>query len=66
MTLRPLRPGEKAMIALRMRSERGVNRTTAQPILEEATPFAAKYAELPVVQGSRPDRPPHPRRQRTA
>lgn len=51
VTLRPLRPGEKAMIALRMRSDRGVNRTTAQPILEEATPIAAKYADDPVVQG---------------
>ena len=51
VSLRPLRPGEKAMIALRMRSDRGVNRETAQPILAEATPIAAKYADDPVVQG---------------
>lgn len=51
VTLRALRPGEKAMIALRMRSDRGVNRESAQPILAEATPIAARYADDPVVQG---------------
>lgn len=51
VTVRPLRPGEKAMIGLRMRSDRGVNRETAQPILAEATPIATKYADDPVVQG---------------
>lgn len=51
VTVRPLRPGERAMIALRMRSDRGVNRDTAQPILAEATPIAARYADDAVVQG---------------
>lgn len=51
VTLRPLRPGEKAMIDLRMRSDRGVNRETAQPILAKAEPIGAQYADDPVVQG---------------
>ena len=51
VTIRPLRPGEKAMIDLRMRSDRGVNRTTAQPILAEALPIGARYPDDPVVQG---------------
>ena len=49
--VRPLRPGEKAMIALRMRSDRGVDRNTAQPILAEAIPIAKRYPDDPVVQG---------------
>ncbi|MCP3736456.1 hypothetical protein M9979_16435 [Sphingomonas sp. RP10(2022)] len=51
VTLRALRPGEKAMIALRMRSDRGVNRTTAQPILADAIPIGARFADDPTVQG---------------
>ena len=51
VTMRPLRPGEKAMIGLRMRSDRGVDRTTAQPILAQATPIGAQYPDDPVVQG---------------
>lgn len=49
--VRSLRDGEKAMIALRMRSDNGVDRTSAQPILAEATPIAARYPDDPVVQG---------------
>lgn len=51
VAIRPLRPGEKAMIELRMRSDRGVNRTTAQPILAEALPIGERYPDDPVVQG---------------
>ena len=51
VAIRPLRPGEKAMIGLRMRSDRGVNRTTAQPILAEALPIGERYPDEPVVQG---------------
>ncbi|GAA0670853.1 hypothetical protein [Sphingomonas insulae] len=51
VTLRPLRPGEKAMIELRMRSDRGVNRDTAQPILASAVPIGERYPDDPVVQG---------------
>ncbi|WP_230628628.1 tetratricopeptide repeat protein [Sphingomonas sp. Leaf37] len=51
VALRPLRPGEKAMIDLRMQSDRGVNRTTAQPILAEALPIGERHATDPVVQG---------------
>ena len=51
VTLRSLTPGEKAMIGLRMRSDRGVNRDSAQPILAEAGPIATRYADDPVVQG---------------
>lgn len=51
VTLRRLGPGEKAMIALRMRSDRGVNRTTAQPILEEALPIGARFPDDATVQG---------------
>ena len=51
VTLRPLRAGEKAMIELRMRSDRGVSRETAQPILAKAAPLGERYADDPVVQG---------------
>lgn len=49
--VRPLSPGEKAMIGLRMRSDRGVNTKTAQPILEDAIPIGARYPDDAVVQG---------------
>ena len=51
VTIRPLSPGERAMIEWRMQSDRGVNRQTAQPILAKATPLATQYADDPVVQG---------------
>lgn len=51
VTIRPLRAGEKAMINLRMQSDRGVNRTTAQPILAEAVQIGARFPDDPVVQG---------------
>ncbi|MCC2976743.1 DUF1570 domain-containing protein [Sphingomonas sp. PL-96] len=49
--VRALRPGEKAMIDLRMRSDRGVDRTTAQPILKDAIPIGERYPDDPAVQG---------------
>lgn len=51
VAVRALRPGERAMIELRMRSDRGVNRTTAQPILTDALPIGERYPADPVVQG---------------
>ncbi len=51
VALRPLRPGERAMIELRMRSDRGVDSRTAQPILAKAAPLGERYADDPVVQG---------------
>jgi hypothetical protein len=51
VAVRALRPGERAMIELRMRSDRGVDRTTAQPILKEAIPIGDRYPADPVVQG---------------
>jgi len=51
VAVRPLSAGERAMIDLRMRSDRGVNRTTAQPILAEAIPIGARFPDDPVVQG---------------
>ncbi|WP_271299365.1 hypothetical protein [Sphingomonas sp. CV7422] len=51
VSVRALSPGEREMIVLRMRSDRGVNRETAQPILAEATPIAERYPKDAVVQG---------------
>ena len=51
VTLRPLSPGEREMITLRMRSDRGVNHETAQPILAEALPIAERYPKDAMVQG---------------
>jgi len=51
VAVRALSAGERAMIDLRMRSDRGVNRTTAQPILAEAIPIGARFPDDPVVQG---------------
>ncbi|MFZ3485677.1 hypothetical protein [Sphingomonas sp. 3-13AW] len=49
--VRALTPGEKAMIGLRMRSDRGVSRETAQPILKDAIPIGERYPDDAVVQG---------------
>lgn len=51
VSVRALAPGEKAMIGLRMQSDRGVNRTTAQPLFARANAIAANYPRDPVVQG---------------
>jgi tetratricopeptide (TPR) repeat protein len=49
--VRALTPGEKAMIGLRMRSDRGVNAETAGPILKDAIPIGERYPDDAVVQG---------------
>lgn len=51
VAIRPLSAGEREMITLRMRSDRGVNRETAQPILAEALPIADRYPKDAMVQG---------------
>ncbi|MFD1952017.1 hypothetical protein ACFSGX_14685 [Sphingomonas arantia] len=50
VTIRPLSPGETAMMPVRMRSERGVNATTATAVVAQARTLAAPYAADPVVQ----------------
>jgi len=47
----PLSPGAEAMVELRMESERGVNRTTAQPIFARAAKIAAAYPDDALAQG---------------
>lgn len=47
----PLSPGAEAMVELRMQSERGVNRTTAQPIFTRAAKIAAAYPDDSLAQG---------------
>ena len=51
VTVRPLSAGEREMITLRMRSDRGVDRETAQPILAAALPIADRYPKDAMVQG---------------
>jgi hypothetical protein len=51
VAIRTLTPGQGAMIPLRMRSTRGVDRTTAVPLFAQATRVAAAYPTDPVVQG---------------
>jgi tetratricopeptide (TPR) repeat protein len=51
VSVRALAPGEKAMIGLRMQSDRGVNRTSAQSVFTRAVGIAAAYPHDPVVQG---------------
>jgi tetratricopeptide (TPR) repeat protein len=51
VSLRPLSPGERELITLRMRSDRGVNHETAQPILTAALPIAERYPKDAMVQG---------------
>ncbi len=50
VSLRPLRPGEKAMIALRMRSDRGVNRETRSRSSPKP-PDRGEICRRSVVQG---------------
>ena len=54
VTMRPLRPGEKAMIGLRMRSDRGVSQETAQPILAQAVPIGDR---MPTIRSSKAGSP---------
>ncbi|WP_298669465.1 hypothetical protein [uncultured Sphingomonas sp.] len=51
VTLRPLLPGEAAMIRLRMESTNGVDQKTAKSLYERAAPIAARFPDDPVAQG---------------
>lgn len=50
VTLRPLRPGEAAMMPYRMRSDRGVTPETAVPLADAARAAAAAHADDPWVE----------------
>lgn len=50
VAVRPLRPGEVAIMPVRMRSTRGVNRKTAADVVQDARRAAAAYADDPDVQ----------------
>jgi hypothetical protein len=47
--VRPLRPGEAAMMPVRMRSRRGVTAEQAKEVVEDARKIAARYPTDPVV-----------------
>ncbi len=51
IAVRTLSEGEQAMIGLRMRSERGVNRETGREVYDRALRTVGPYADNPVVQG---------------
>ncbi len=51
VTVEPLSTGAEALMNLRMESERGVNRQTAQPIYGRAKAIAAAYPNDAVAQG---------------
>lgn len=51
VTVEPLSAGAEALMDLRMQSERGVNRQTAQPIYARAKTIAAAYPNDAVAQG---------------
>lgn len=51
VAVRRVSQGEGAMMKARMASTRGVDRTTAGPLLAKAAPIAARYPEDAVVQG---------------
>ena len=51
ITVEPVSAGAEALMGLRMESERGVNRKTAQPIYTRAKAIAATYPTDPVAQG---------------
>ena len=51
IAVRALRPGESAMIGVRMQSTRGVTQTTAPGVYQKAAKIAAGYPADPVVQG---------------
>lgn len=52
IAVRPLRPGEAALIDVRMHSKRGVNKDTAPGIAAKAERAAADYPDDPVAQGA--------------
>lgn len=49
VAVRALRDGEAAIMPVRIRSKRGVNRETAQPVLVDARAVAARYPSDPSV-----------------
>lgn len=51
VAIRPLSPGEAALIDQRLVSKRGVDPKTAQTVFAKARPIAARFPEDPVVQG---------------
>lgn len=51
ITVRPLRPGEEAMIDLRMASDAGVDKKQAASVYRRAATVAARYPDDPTVQG---------------
>ncbi len=51
VAVRPLRPGEAALMPDRLRSDRGVTRDTAMPLAADASARAAAFADDPWVQG---------------
>lgn len=50
VTIRPLRPGEAAVMTTRIRSERGVSKRSAPAVAADARKIAAAYPEDPAVQ----------------
>ena len=50
VTVRPLTPGEAAIMDVRIRSKRGVDNTTAPVVAEEAKKIAAQYPQDAFVQ----------------
>ncbi|MGJ3625873.1 hypothetical protein AB5I41_00795 [Sphingomonas sp. MMS24-JH45] len=51
VTMRALRPGETAMVKLRMASTFGVDDKSARPLFAKAAPVAARYPDDAAVQG---------------
>lgn len=52
VTVRPLRDGEVAIMSVRIRSKRGVNKQSALPVLADARKVAALYPADPAVQAA--------------
>ena len=52
ITLRPLRPGEVAILPVRQRSRVGVSKETAPAVLKDARAVAAKFGSDPAVQAA--------------
>lgn len=51
VTVRPVSPGANALMAYRLRSERGVNPASAAPLYAKARGTAARYPNDPTAQG---------------
>ena len=50
ISIRPLAPGEAAIMRVRIRSDRGVTSTSAPDVAAEATDIATRYPDDPAVQ----------------